>query len=78
MLEERLADRSFLVADRYSIADIAVYAYTHVAPDAGFDLETFPAVWSWLRRVEQTPRFMDDLEPYPPNADRGAGRSQYD
>jgi glutathione S-transferase len=78
MLEDHLAERRFLVADAYSIADIAVYAYTHVAPDAGFDLRNYPAVSSWLRRVEGTPRFIYDLESYPPNADRGAGRSQYD
>jgi glutathione S-transferase len=77
MLEEHLAERSFLVGDRYSIADITVYAYTHVAPDAGFELDAFPAVSRWLRRVERTPRFMNDLEPYPPNADRGAGKSLY-
>ena len=77
MLEEHLAERSFLVADLYSIADIAVYAYAHVAPEAGFDLDEFPAVSDWLRRVEATPRFMNDLEPYPPNADAGAGTSLY-
>jgi glutathione S-transferase len=78
MLEEHLAERSFLVGDRYSIADIAVYAYTHAAPDAGFELDAFPAVSRWLRRVERTSRFMNDLEPYPPNAARGAGKSLYD
>ena len=77
MLDEHLAERSFLVGDRYSIADITVYAYTHVAAGAGFELDAFPAVSRWLRRVERTPRFMDDLEPYPPNADRGAGKSLY-
>ena len=64
-------------ADRYSIADVAVYAYTHVAGEAGFDLEAFPAVSSWLRRIERTPRFVNDLEPYPPNAAAGAGKSLY-
>src|SRR5262249_39440412 len=52
MLEEHLSERPFLVAEQYTIADIAVYAYTHTAPDAGFDLGDFPAVAAWLRRVE--------------------------
>jgi glutathione S-transferase len=78
MLEDHLATRRHLVDDRYSIADIAVYAYTHVAADAGFELASFPAVSRWLRRVEATPRFVDDLEPYPANAEPGAGVSLYD
>ena len=78
MLEEHVGAHSFFVDERYSIADISLYAYTHVAPDAGFDLEAFPAVAAWLRRVEATPRFVNDLQPYPPNADRGAGTSLYD
>ncbi|MBV8217326.1 MAG: glutathione S-transferase C-terminal domain-containing protein, partial [Solirubrobacterales bacterium] len=43
--------REFLVGDRYSIADISLYAYTHVAPEGGFELEGYPAVRSWLARV---------------------------
>jgi glutathione S-transferase len=78
MLQDHLALRRFLVDDRYSIADVAVYAYTHVAADAGFDLGAFPAVVDWLRRVEATPRFVDDLAPYPANANLGAGVSLYD
>ena len=77
-LEEHLRERAFFVADRYTIADIAIYAYTHVAPDAGFDLDEFPAVTAWLRRVEAQPRFVDDLVTYPPNATAGASRSIYD
>lgn len=75
LLDAHLATREFLTGG-YSIADIAVYAYTHVAREAGFDV---PAnVARWLRSVEATPRFVDDLEPYPPNARPGAGRSVYD
>ena len=40
----------------YSVADIALYAYTHVAPELGLDLGRFPAVTAWLRRVEEQPR----------------------
>jgi len=49
-----------------------------VAPEAGYDLRGYPAVERWLRRVEQQPRFVDDLEPYPENARPGVGRSTYD
>ncbi|HYT52199.1 MAG TPA: glutathione S-transferase family protein [Gaiellaceae bacterium] len=44
MLETHLQDASFFVGDRYSIADISLYAYTHTAPDAGFELDDYPAV----------------------------------
>jgi glutathione S-transferase len=77
VLEQHLRDHDFLVGARYGIADIAVYAYTHVGADAGFDLEEFPAVDAWLRRVESQPRFVDDLVPYWPNARPGAGSSIY-
>jgi glutathione S-transferase len=54
-LDEHLAERDFLVADRYTIADIALYAYTHVAPEGGFELEPYPAVRTWLTRVAAQP-----------------------
>jgi glutathione S-transferase len=54
-MEGHLTDRSFLVADRYTIADIALYAYTHVAPEGGFELEPYPAIGAWLRRVATEP-----------------------
>ncbi|HWE12286.1 MAG TPA: glutathione S-transferase family protein [Solirubrobacteraceae bacterium] len=54
-LETHLSDRRFLVADRYTIADIALYAYTHVAPEGGFGLEPFPSVRDWLARVAAQP-----------------------
>jgi glutathione S-transferase len=54
-MERHLAERRFLVADRYTIADIALYAYTHVAPDGGFDLAPFPAIRAWLDRVAAQP-----------------------
>ena len=54
-MEDHLAERDFLVADRYTIADIALYAYTHVAPEGGFDLGPYPAINRWLARVEAQP-----------------------
>ncbi len=53
LMERHLAARPFFVADRYGIADIALYAYTHVADEAGIDLAAYPAVRDWLARVER-------------------------
>ena len=78
ILNDHLAERDFLVADAYSIADTAVYGYVHVAHEAGYELSRRPAVEAWLRRVAEQPGHVDDLEPYPPNARAGAGRSIYD
>jgi glutathione S-transferase len=50
-LEGHLATAEFLVGDRYTIADIALYAYTHVAHEAGFDLARYPGITAWLERV---------------------------
>jgi glutathione S-transferase len=54
-MEKHLDGREFLVADYYSIADIALYAYTHVAHEGEFDLEPYPAIGAWLGRVAQQP-----------------------
>jgi glutathione S-transferase len=55
VLEQGLAGRAFLVGDRYSLADIALYAYTHVAPEGGFALESYPAIRAWCARVASQP-----------------------
>jgi len=55
VLERHLATRDFVAAGRYSIADIALYAYTHVADEGGFDLGAYPAVRGWLDRVADQP-----------------------
>ena len=49
--EDHLHHRDFFAAGRYTIADIALYAYTHVAHEGGFDLAPYPAVNAWLARV---------------------------
>jgi glutathione S-transferase len=54
-MEQHLARRPFFAADRYTIADIALYAYTHVAHEGGFELAKFPAVRAWLDRVGSQP-----------------------
>ena len=58
VMEGHLARNTFFVADRYSIADIALFAYTHVADQGGFDLARFPAVTAWLERVRAQPRYV--------------------
>jgi glutathione S-transferase len=78
VLDDHLARREFLVGGAYSIADIAVYAYVHVAYEAGYHMSRYPAVVRWLERVRAQPGHIDDLEPYPANARAGAGRSTYD
>jgi glutathione S-transferase len=54
-METHLADRSFLVGERFTIADVALYAYTHVADEGGVSLEPYPAVRAWLARVAAQP-----------------------
>jgi glutathione S-transferase len=54
-MEGHLEGRSFLVGERYSIADIALYAYTHVADEGEFDLKPYPAIRTWLGRVAAQP-----------------------
>jgi glutathione S-transferase len=78
LLDDHLSDRDFFVGERYSVADIAVNGYVHVAGEAGIDLGPFKRVSAWLERVERQPGYANDLEPYPSNAAAGAGRSQYD
>jgi glutathione S-transferase len=54
-LERHLERQQYLVGDWYSLADIALYGYTHVAPEGGFDLDPYPAVRAWLDRVAAEP-----------------------
>jgi glutathione S-transferase len=56
VMEQHLAKEAFFAGPHYSIADIALYAYTHSAADGGFDLSGYPAVRSWLERVKSQPR----------------------
>jgi glutathione S-transferase len=58
VMEQHLAHERFFVGDAYSIADIALYAYTHAAGDGGFELQRFPAVRAWIARVQSQPRFV--------------------
>jgi len=56
VMEGHLKSREWFVGDSYSIADIALYAYTHVADEGGFDLADYPATRAWLERVKSQPR----------------------
>jgi glutathione S-transferase len=59
VMEKHLADREFFVGDRYSIADISLYAYTHVADEGEFDLQPYPNIRRWLDRVKAQPRHVE-------------------
>jgi glutathione S-transferase len=62
VMENHLQSRLFFVNDKYSIADIALFAYTHVAPEGGYDLTGFPAINSWIERVKSQKRHIDITE----------------
>ena len=56
VMEQALTTSDWLAGDAYSVADISLYAYTHVAEDGGFDLAAYPAIGAWLTRVAAEPR----------------------
>ena len=58
VMEKHLMQHDFFVDRRYTIADIALYAYTHVAHECEFDLSRYPAIRAWLRRIEQQPDYV--------------------
>ncbi len=59
LMDEHLARRDFFVGERLSLADIALYAYTHVAGEGGFALGDYPAVAAWLERVAAEPGHLE-------------------
>jgi glutathione S-transferase len=78
LLEQLLSTRSFFVAERYTIADIAIYGYCHLAGEAGLELDPYPSLRAWLKRVQEQPGYVEDVMPYGANASPGAGASIYD
>ena len=78
LLDDHLAANDYLAAGRYTIADIAVYAYSHRAYEAGIDLTPYEHLNAWFKRIEEQPAYIEDVEPYGANAAPGAGRSIYD
>ncbi|MCC5815943.1 MAG: glutathione S-transferase family protein [Leptospira sp.] len=57
VMEEGLSINAFLVGETVTLADISLYAYTHVADEGGFDLSNFPSINSWLRRIQSIPGY---------------------
>jgi glutathione S-transferase len=57
-MERHLTGREFFVGDAVTIADLALYAYTHVADEGGFELARFPAIGAWLERVRAIPGYV--------------------
>jgi glutathione S-transferase len=78
LLDDHLADRAYFVGERHTIADIAIYGYTHLAHEAGIDMQPYGNLRAWFGRVEQEPGYIEDVAPYGANAAPGAGRSLYD
>ncbi|HEY3698334.1 MAG TPA: glutathione S-transferase family protein [Spongiibacteraceae bacterium] len=58
VMEQHLSSRQFFVGEHYSIADIALFAYTHCAEEGGFDIAKYPAITTWLARVRVQPLFV--------------------
>jgi glutathione S-transferase len=58
LMDEHLASHDYFVAGRLTLADIALYAYTHVAEEGGFDLAAYPSVQGWISRVAATPGYV--------------------
>ena len=77
LLDDHLRTRDFFVAGRYTIADVAIYGYSHLAHEAGIDMRPYPNLRAWFERVEQQPGYIEDVEPYGANAAPGAGHSLY-
>ncbi len=68
-LDRGLTDgRPFITGHRYTIADIALFAYVHCAGEAGADPREYANVAAWLDRIEAQPGFVNDLAPMPPHA----------
>lgn len=59
VMEQHLATRAYFVGERYTVADIALYAYTHVADEANVDLSRYPVIRAWLARVRSQPRHVE-------------------
>ncbi len=59
VLEQHLTGRAFITDHGYSVADVAVYGYTHLAGEGGFELARYPAVQAWMQRVRGTPGYAE-------------------
>ena len=68
VMEQRLSGNEWLAAGRYTIADIALYAYTHTAPEGGFDLAPYRGILDWLDRVRAQPGYISQMREEGPEA----------
>ncbi|MGH8002171.1 MAG: glutathione S-transferase family protein [Brasilonema sp.] len=62
IMEKHLSNHAFFVGERYTIADIGLFAYTHVADEGGFDLTQFSAIQAWIERVKAQPAYISITE----------------
>ena len=62
VMEQHLIDHNFFVGEQYTIADIGLFAYTHVAYEGGFDLTKFPATRAWLERIKTQPKHITIMQ----------------
>ncbi|MDJ0726255.1 MAG: glutathione S-transferase family protein [Prochloraceae cyanobacterium] len=58
VMEKHLSKNDFFVGNKYTIADISLFAYTHVADEGNFDLSRFPAILAWLERIKSQPKYI--------------------
>ncbi|NES98320.1 MAG: glutathione S-transferase family protein, partial [Desertifilum sp. SIO1I2] len=63
VMEQHLAQNAYFVDNRYTIADIALFAYTHVAEEGGYDLAGFPAIRNWIERIQAQPQHIPITDP---------------
>jgi glutathione S-transferase len=78
LLDDHLSERAFFVSDHYTIADVAIYGYSHRSHEAGIDMQPYASLRAWFETVERQPGYLEDVEPYGANATPGVGRSIYD
>ncbi|CAM4262023.1 glutathione S-transferase family protein [Vibrio neonatus] len=58
LMDNQLSQTTYLVGNEMTIADIALYAYSHIADEGGFDLNRYPAVQRWCRQIQSMPRYV--------------------
>lgn len=62
IMDKVLAEHDYLTGPQLTIADIALYAYTHVADEGGFDLKLYPNIQAWCQRIQEYPRYVSMIE----------------
>ncbi|KRJ24982.1 glutathione S-transferase [Acinetobacter baumannii] len=62
IMNKALVEHDYLVGNKFTIADIALYAYTHVAEEGGFDLKLYPNIQEWCQRIQKCPKYVSMVE----------------